>query len=64
MGNYHVPFCRAVEGVTPSLTLIMLAKGLKLTGYLTYLGEQGNVNALGQNDLYSLGANLKNKSTG
>ena len=23
MGNYHVPFCRAVEGVTPSLTLII-----------------------------------------
>ncbi len=22
MGNYHVPFCRAVEGVTLSLTLI------------------------------------------
>jgi hypothetical protein len=22
MGNYHVPFWRAVEGVTPSLTLI------------------------------------------
>ncbi len=23
MGNYHVPFCRAVEGATPSLTLII-----------------------------------------
>jgi hypothetical protein len=23
MGNYHVPFWRAVEGVTPSLTLIL-----------------------------------------
>ncbi len=23
MGNYHVPFWRAVEGVTPSLTLII-----------------------------------------
>ena len=24
MGNYHVPFCRAVEGVTLSLTLILV----------------------------------------
>ncbi len=24
MGNYHVPFCRAVEGATPSLTLIQM----------------------------------------
>ncbi len=24
MGNYHVPFCRAVEGATPSLTLIIM----------------------------------------
>ncbi|MEG3931163.1 MULTISPECIES: hypothetical protein [unclassified Microcoleus] len=23
MGNYHVPFCRAVEEATPSLTLII-----------------------------------------
>ncbi|WP_373538979.1 hypothetical protein, partial [Chamaesiphon sp.] len=23
MGNYHVPFWRAVEGATPSLTLIL-----------------------------------------
>jgi hypothetical protein len=27
MGNYHVPFWRAVEGVTPSLTLIIAAIG-------------------------------------
>ena len=26
MGNYHVPFCRAVEGATPSLTLIIVAE--------------------------------------
>jgi hypothetical protein len=26
MGNYHVPFWRAVEGVTPSLTLIVLKR--------------------------------------
>ncbi|UNU24403.1 hypothetical protein [Microcoleus vaginatus] len=30
MGNYHVPFWRAVEGATPSLTLIILVKGFKL----------------------------------
>lgn len=28
MGNYHVPFWRAVEGVTPSLTLIISAIGV------------------------------------
>jgi hypothetical protein len=27
MGNYHVPFWRAVEVVTPSLTLIIAALG-------------------------------------
>ncbi len=26
MGNYHVPFWRAVEEATPSLTLIILRK--------------------------------------
>jgi hypothetical protein len=26
MGNYHVPFWRAVEEVTPSLTLIIIRK--------------------------------------
>jgi uncharacterized membrane protein YuzA (DUF378 family) len=28
MGNYHVPFCRAVEGATPSLTLIYVIIGI------------------------------------
>lgn len=28
MGNYHVPFWRAVEEVTPSLTLIIKRAGL------------------------------------
>jgi hypothetical protein len=37
MGNYHVPFWRAVEEATPSLTLIILRKvsitlGLDLSG--------------------------------
>jgi hypothetical protein len=27
MGNYHVPFWRAVEGATPSLTLIIKNRG-------------------------------------
>ena len=33
MGNYHVPFWRAVEGVTPSLTLIILSRGLGTVGH-------------------------------
>ncbi|NQE38170.1 hypothetical protein E5S67_05955 [Microcoleus sp. IPMA8] len=28
MRNYHVPFCRAVEEATPSLTLILKRLGL------------------------------------
>jgi len=28
IGNYHVPFCRAVEGATPSLTLIIEKVGV------------------------------------
>ena len=31
MGNYHVPFCRAVEGVTPSLTLILAGHASPVT---------------------------------
>jgi hypothetical protein len=30
MENYHVPFWRAVEGVTPSLTLIVKRVGLDM----------------------------------
>ncbi|MEH2024846.1 MAG: hypothetical protein V7K62_14860, partial [Nostoc sp.] len=33
MGNYHVPFWRAVEGATPSLTLIILNRGLGTVGH-------------------------------
>lgn len=33
MGNYHVPFWRAVEGATPSLTLIILNLGLGTVGH-------------------------------
>ncbi|GEM_PF-2877760 len=32
MGNYHVLFWRAVEEATPSLTLIILKKGMKMLG--------------------------------
>jgi hypothetical protein len=32
MGNYHVPFWRAVEGVTPSLTLILSTRYWKRLG--------------------------------
>ena len=30
MGNYHVPFWRAVEGATPSLTLIIRTEGIRI----------------------------------
>ncbi len=30
MGNYHVPFCRAVEEATPSLTLIIRNEGIRM----------------------------------
>jgi len=30
MGNYHVPFWRAVEEATPSLTLIIRNQGLRI----------------------------------
>ncbi|MEG4328236.1 hypothetical protein, partial [Microcoleus sp. herbarium5] len=33
MGNYHVPFCRAVEEATPSLTLIILRKVATMLGF-------------------------------
>ena len=32
MGNYHVPFWRAVEGATPSLTLIIQTVGASMVG--------------------------------
>jgi hypothetical protein len=33
MGNYHVPFWRAVEEATPSLTLIILKLALSTVGH-------------------------------
>jgi hypothetical protein len=32
MGNYHVPFWRAVEEATPSLTLIIIRKVATMLG--------------------------------
>ena len=40
MGNYHVPFWRAVEGATPSLTLIVKRIGLGL--FPTIKRRKGN----------------------
>ena len=34
MGNYHVPFWRAVEEATPSLTLIILRKVATISGFI------------------------------
>ncbi len=41
MGNYHVPFWRAVEGVTPSPTLIILNLAKARGGH-----PQSNANGL------------------
>jgi hypothetical protein len=35
MGNYHVPFWRAVEEATPSLTLIIRNEGLGILALAT-----------------------------
>ncbi|WP_333484912.1 hypothetical protein [Microcoleus sp. K1-B6] len=41
MGNDHVPFWRAVEEVTPSQTLIILKKGMKMLGMELQNGTSG-----------------------
>ncbi len=43
MGNYHVPFCRAVEGATPSLTLILS----KAAGLVVSICGQGAADSPG-----------------
>jgi putative transposase len=48
MGNYQARFWRAVEGVTPSLTLIILKKGLSTVGHTGTLGLDP-INAWGEN---------------
>ena len=45
MGNYHVPFWRAVEEATPSLTLIILAAGLAVLP----MGKAPSVKVCGAN---------------
>jgi hypothetical protein len=64
MRKYHVPFWRAVEEATPSLTLIILAKGLKQAGITLSTVGHTEINAWGQNDLYLLVATSTSKSTG
>jgi hypothetical protein len=39
MGNYHVPFWRAVGEATPSLTLIILNKALQAVGLIVSAGR-------------------------
>ena len=53
MGNYQVRFWRAVEGVTPSLTLIILVKGLNIAGIILNSSTAGHagINASGQTNL-------------
>jgi hypothetical protein len=51
MGNYHVPFWRAVEEATPSLTLIILLKAVSRDG-------QSQSNAKGVETSTLLGASL------
>ncbi|MEG4057886.1 MULTISPECIES: hypothetical protein [unclassified Microcoleus] len=41
MGNYHVPFWRAVEEATPSLTLIIQKKGMNMLGMERQNGTSG-----------------------
>ncbi|MEG4090340.1 type II toxin-antitoxin system RelE/ParE family toxin [Microcoleus sp. Pol12B4] len=43
MGNYHVPFWRAVEGATPSLTLIIEQRLDRVR-----LGNLGNSKSVGE----------------
>jgi len=45
MRKYHVPFWRAVEEATPSLTLIILELALRTVGHT------GTLNVSGENDL-------------
>ena len=41
MGNYHVPFWRAVEGATPSLTLIIRDEALRILALGTSAAASG-----------------------
>jgi hypothetical protein len=50
MGNYHVPFWRAVEEATPSLTLIILAAGLAVLP----MGKAPSLIVCGASDLMGI----------
>jgi putative transposase len=51
VGNYHVPFCRAVEGATSSLTLIILQRGLNTVGHT-------GIYAWGETPSWAIGVSL------
>lgn len=60
----HICKCGCVLDRDENASLNILAKGLKLTGYLTYAGAQQNDNASGQISLCSLGENPLSKLAG
>ena len=57
MGNYQARFWRAVEGVTSSLTLIILQKGIGTTGHVGTYGLD-SLNASGEMTSTLVGAIL------
>lgn len=61
MGNYHVPFWRAVEGATPSLTLIILSRGLGTVGHTGTFALDAS-NAWGDETATLVGGNLQEPS--
>ena len=58
MRKYHVPFWRAVEEVTPSLTLIILAKALRQAGIDLNTAGHAGINAWGDLPSWTIGAIL------
>lgn len=60
----HICRCGCILDRDLNAARNILAKGLKLTGYLTNTVGSTEINALGQNNLYSLDANLENKLSG
>ena len=60
----HICKCGCVLDRDENAARNILAKGLKLAGYLTYPGEQGNDNALEQNNLCVVSESLQDKLAG
>lgn len=60
----HVCKCGCVLDRDENAAKNVLAKGLQLTGHLTYLGEQGNDNASGQMNLCVVNESLQHKFAG